>query len=182
MVAHNWHGKTKSFTAKSKTSRQNQKPHGKNKIPHGKTKNRTAKTKYLTAKPKTSRQNQKLHNKNKIALFLPWGFRFCRDVFVFTVRFLVLPWQLWATVPLDPPLKLNGFTFQIINSWMESWTRFDCNSSFRNLSIILSDLRFHNTFLSSWNMVLQPNVFFTAFSTERSQRAFTSKFFIICSC
>ena len=175
MVAHNWHGKTKSFTAKTKTSRQkqntsrqNQKSHGKNKIPHG--------------QPKTSRQNQKLHNKHKIALFLPWGFRFCRDVFVFTVRFLVLPWQLWATVPLDPPLKLNGFTFQIINSWMESWTRFDCNSSFRNLSIILSDLRFHNTFLSSWNMVLQPNVFFTAFSTERSQRAFTSKFFIICSC
>ena len=59
-----------------------------------KTKNLTAKTKYLTATPKTSRQNQKPHGKNKIPhgktanlkpgsavrfLFLPWGFRFCRD-------------------------------------------------------------------------------------------------------
>ena len=43
----------------------------------------------------------------------------------------------------------NGFTFQIINSWMEFLCWFDCNSfhsSFRNLRIILSDLRFHNTF------------------------------------
>ena len=45
-------------------------------------------------------------------LFLPWGFRFCREVFcfcrevfgfavryfVFAMRFLVLPWQLWATI------------------------------------------------------------------------------------
>ena len=29
-------------------------------------------------------------------------------------------------------------------------------------------------------MVLQPNFFFTAFGTERSQQALTSKFFIIC--
>ena len=29
---------------------------------------------------------------------------------------------------------------------METLTWFDCNSSFRNLRIILSDLRFHNTF------------------------------------
>ena len=99
-------------------SRQNQKPHGKNKIrhgktkklhgknkiPHGKTKNLTAKTKYLTAKPKTSRQNQILHSKNKIALVLPWVFAFfhsiwfCREVFGFAVRFLVLPWQLYGTV------------------------------------------------------------------------------------
>ena len=26
------------------------------------------------------------------------GFRFCRDVFVFALRFLFLPWHLWATV------------------------------------------------------------------------------------
>ena len=89
---------------KQNTSRQNQKPHGKNKIPHGKTKNLTAKTKYLTAKPKTSRQNQILHSKNKIALVLPWVFAFfhsiwfCREVFGFAVRFLVLPWQLYGTV------------------------------------------------------------------------------------
>ena len=65
-------------------SRQNQKPHGKNKIRPGKTKN-------LTAKPNTS------HSKNKIALVLPWVFAFfhsiwfCREVFGFAVRFLVLP-------------------------------------------------------------------------------------------
>ena len=59
-------------------------------------------------------------------------------------------------------------------------TWFDRNSSFRNLGIILSDLRFHNTFqfvkygASAW--------FFPVFGTERSQRAFTSKFLIICSC
>ena len=35
----------------------------------------------------------------------------------------------------------NGVIFQIINS---RW--FDGNSSFRNLRIILSDLRFHDTF------------------------------------
>ena len=133
-----WHT---TVMAKTKTSRQNQKPHSKNKIPHGKTKNLMAKTKYLTAKPKTSRQkqntsrqNQILHSKSKIALVLPWGiwfllwsiscwfcrevfsfavrilvlpwgFRFCCEVFGFAVRyfgfvvrFLVLPWQLWATV------------------------------------------------------------------------------------
>ena len=38
------------------------------------------------------------------------------------------------------------------------------------------------TLSSSWNMALQPKYFFTALGTERSQRAFTSKFFIICSC
>ena len=120
MVAHNCHGKTKNLmaktkylTAKPKTSRQKQKP-------HGKTKNLTAKTKYLTTKPKTSRQNQILHSKNQIPvphskskyprqnkaillllwgiLFLPWGFLFCLDVFVFAMKFLVLPWQLWATI------------------------------------------------------------------------------------
>ena len=107
MVAHNCHGETKNLTAKTKTSRQNQKPYGENKIPHGKTKNLTAtKTKYLTAKPKTLRQNQMLHSKTKIALvqcrgylllpwgiwFLLWSIWFCREVFGFAVRFLVLLW------------------------------------------------------------------------------------------
>ena len=96
--------KPKTSRQKQNTSRQNQKPRGKNKIPHGKTKNLTAKTKYLTAKPKTSRQNQILHSKNKIALVLPWVFAFfhsiwfCREVFGFAVRFLVLPWQFHGTV------------------------------------------------------------------------------------
>ena len=77
-TAHNCHGKTKNLTAKPKTSRQKQKP-------HGKTKNLTAKSKYLTTKPKTSRKNQRPHGKK---------------YFVFAVRFLVLPWQLWATIQL----------------------------------------------------------------------------------
>ena len=105
------HGKTKNLTAKTKyltakpkTSRQKQKPHGKNKIPHGKNKIPQDKTKTLTAKPKTSRQNQILHSKNQI----PNGkskyprqnqryfafvvkYWFCREVFGFAVRFLVLP-------------------------------------------------------------------------------------------
>ena len=44
---------------------------------------------------------------------------------------------------------INGFTFQIMtnNQFMNGiLTWFDGNSSFRNLRIILSDLRFHNTF------------------------------------
>ena len=86
------HGKTKNLTAKTKyltakpktsrqkqnTSRQNQKPHGKNKIPLGKTKN-------LTAKPNTSQQKQYSFVFAVRFLFLPWGFRFCREVFGFAV-------------------------------------------------------------------------------------------------
>ena len=65
---------------------------------------------------------------------------------------------------------------------METLTWFDCNSSFRNLRIILSDLRFHNTF-QFVKYGASAKFFFTAFGRERSQRALTSKFFIIsCSC
>ena len=108
------HGKTKNLTAKPKTSRQKQKPHGK--------------TKDLTAKPNASDQKQDtlkyLMAKPKLFCFccevlgfagrffvfavrfsvlhevfgFAWGFWFCYDVFVFAVRFLVLPWQLWATI------------------------------------------------------------------------------------
>ena len=60
-------------------------------------------------------------------------------------------------------------------------TWFDCNSSFRNLRIILSDLRFHNTF-QFVKYGASALFFFTAFGIKRSQRALTSKFFIICSC
>ena len=34
-------------------------------------------------------------------LGLPWGFWVCREVFCFCREGLVLPWQLWATIPLD---------------------------------------------------------------------------------
>ena len=78
------HDKTKTLTAKPKTSRQNQILHSKNQIPHGKS--------------KYSRQNQSYFVFAVKYLFLPWGFWFCRDVFVFAVRFLVLLWQLWATI------------------------------------------------------------------------------------
>ena len=98
MVAYNSHGKTKNLTTKTKFVPAKPKNlTAKTKFLTAKPKNLTAKTKYLTAKPKTSRQNQVLHGKNKIALVLPWVFAFfhsiwfCREVFGFAVRFLVLP-------------------------------------------------------------------------------------------
>ena len=104
-------GKTKNLTAKTKISRLNQNLHGKNKIPHGKTKYFTAKTKYivyLVLPWVFAFAVRYLVFAVKYLvfavrfLFLPWswGFRFCREVFCFcrVVRFLVLPWQLLATV------------------------------------------------------------------------------------
>ena len=61
-------------------------------------------------------------------------------------------------------------------------TWFDCNSFFRNLRIILSDLRFLNTFQFVKYGASAYFFFFTAFGTKRSQRAFTRKLFIIFSC
>ena len=95
------HGKNKNITAKPKTLRRKQNTSRQNQKPHG-----NSETKYLTAKPKTSRQNQMLHSKNKIVLvqcrgylllpwgiwFLLWSIWFCREVFGFAVRFLVLSW------------------------------------------------------------------------------------------
>ena len=78
----------------------------------------------------------------------------------------------------------NGFTFQIINSWMESWaglTVIPFIPPSETCDLFWAIFAF-TTLFSSWNMVLQPNFFFRAFGTERSQRASTSKFFIICSC
>ena len=144
MVAHNCQGKTKNLTAKAKyltpkpkTSRQKQNTSRQNQKLHGKNKNITAKPKTSQQKQNTSRQNQILHSKSKIALVLPWvlllpwgiwfllwsiwfllwSIWFCCEVFIFAVRFsvlpwgiilflswgfslLVLPWQLWATVPV----------------------------------------------------------------------------------
>ena len=114
-----------TVTAKPKTSRQRQKHHGKNKNLTAKTKTSRQNQKPHRQKQNTSQQNQILHSKSKIALGLPWvfafamrylffavGICFCHEVFVFAVRFfgfavtyfvfamrfLVLPWQLWATV------------------------------------------------------------------------------------
>ena len=76
--------KPKTSRQKQNTSRQNQKPHDK--------------TKDLTAKANTQ-------GKTKAILLLLWSIWFCREVFdfavryfVFAVRFLVLLWQLWATI------------------------------------------------------------------------------------
>ena len=115
MVAHNCHGKTKNLTAKTKyltakpkTSRQNQILHSKNKIALVLPWVFAFAVRYLVFAVKY--------------LVLPWGLWFCREgfgfvvrYFVFAVRFsvlpwgilflswgfslLVLPWQLWATVP-----------------------------------------------------------------------------------
>ena len=76
-----------------------------------------AKRKRLAAKRKTSRQKEKDSRQNFFQyredililisfavrswlFFLPWGYSFCRKVFLFAVRLIFLPWQLWATVPL----------------------------------------------------------------------------------
>ena len=62
-------------------------------------------------------------------------------------------------------------------------TWFDCNSSFRNHAANYSErssLSQHLSVRKIWCFSLI--FFFTAFGTERSQRALTSKFFIICSC
>ena len=103
----------KNITAKPKTSRQNknitakpktQKPHGKNKIPRGKNKN-------ITAKPNASQQKKNSFNWFCRGYWLwPWSICmvfllciwFCREVFGFAVRFLVLSWKLWATVLFVP--------------------------------------------------------------------------------
>ena len=101
------HGKTENLTAKTKnTSRQNRKPQKTMQKPHGKTKNLTAKTKKphgktkdLTAKPNTSQQKPNTSRQKQIPTAKPKLFCFCCEVFVFAVRFLVLPWQFWATSP-----------------------------------------------------------------------------------
>ena len=61
-------------------------------------------------------------------------------------------------------------------------TWIDCNSFSQNLRIILTDLRFHNTF--QFVKYSASAYFFLLLSAqnELGQRAFTSKFFIICSC
>ena len=91
-VTHDCHGKTKNLTAKTKylttkpkTSRQKQNTSRQNQNSHGKTKDLTAKPNTSQQKPNTSWQKQILTAKPKL-------FCFCCEVFVFAMRFLVLPW------------------------------------------------------------------------------------------
>ena len=49
----------------------------------------------------TSRQKERLAAKiflPRVFFFLPRRYPFCREVFLFAVRLILLPWQLWATV------------------------------------------------------------------------------------
>ena len=79
--------KTKNLTWKPKTSWQKQTTSRQNQKPHGKTKHLTAKPNTLQQKPNTSWQKQIPMAKLKLFSY-----------FVFAMRFLVLPWQLWATI------------------------------------------------------------------------------------
>ena len=74
----------RNLTAKTKTSRQKQNTSRKNQNPHSKTKDLTAKPNTSQQKPNTSWQKQILTAKPKL-------FCFCCEVFVFAMRFLVLP-------------------------------------------------------------------------------------------
>ena len=73
-------------------SRQNQKPHGKTKKPRGKIKIPHDKTKNLTTKPNTSQQKPNTPRQKQIPTARPKLFCFCCEVFGFAVRFLFLPW------------------------------------------------------------------------------------------
>ena len=83
--------KPNSLTAKPKTSRQKQNTSRQNQNPHGKIKD-------LTAKPNTSQQKPNTSRQKQIPTAKPKLFCFCCEAFGFAVRFLVLPWQLWATI------------------------------------------------------------------------------------
>ena len=68
----------------------------------------------------------------------------------------------------------NRFTFQIIHSWMKSWPGLTVIPPSEICELFWAIFAFTTPF-SSWNMVLQPKFFFTAYGTERSQQALTSK-------
>ena len=91
---------TKTSRQKQNTSQQNQKPHSKTKDLD------IAKTKYLTAKANT-------HGKTKAILFLLWSIWFCREVFVFAVRFLVLPWCFCFCRDSCGPPYSKGIKFRL---------------------------------------------------------------------
>ena len=95
------HGKTENLTAKAKTSRQNQNTPRQNQKPHGKTKDLTAKPNTSQQKPNTSQQKQIPMANLKL---------FC--YFVLAMRFLVLPWQLWATISATHQSKNKQEVFE----------------------------------------------------------------------
>ena len=82
-----------TVTAKPKTSRQKQNTSRQNRKPHDKNKNLTAKPKTLTAKSKTSQQKPNTSRQKQIPTAKPKLFCFCREVFGFAMRYLVLAYQ-----------------------------------------------------------------------------------------
>ena len=87
--------KRKRLTAKRITSRW-----GKKKKTRGKNKNLTAKWERLAAKFLRYREDILILISFAVRswlFFLPWGYSFCGEVFLFAVRLILLPWQLWAT-------------------------------------------------------------------------------------
>ena len=92
------HGKTKNLTAKTNTSWQNRNLTAKTKTSWQKqntsrqNQNPHSKTKDLTAKPNTSQQKPNTSWQKQILTAKPKLFCFCCEVFVFAMRFLVLPW------------------------------------------------------------------------------------------
>ena len=73
------HGKKKNLTAKRKTSEQKEKPHGKKKRTPSKKNNLTAKEKRIKNVLSASKK------------FCQESFSFCREVFFFAVRLILLP-------------------------------------------------------------------------------------------
>ena len=100
--------KRKRLAAKRKTSWQKEKDSQQKEKPHGKKKKTQSKKKISRQKEKCSRQN--FFDTERTFLisfavrsslfFLSWGYSLCREVFLFAVRLILFPWQLWATVPL----------------------------------------------------------------------------------
>ena len=100
-----------TVTAKELTSRQKEKPHGKKnnltakrtEKTRGKKKNLTAKRKRLKAKIRRCREDililisfavrSWLFFLPWVVFFLPWGFSFCGELFLFVVRLFFLPWS-----------------------------------------------------------------------------------------
>ena len=90
------YGGTQLSRQNQKPHGKNKKHHGKTRNLTAKTKYLTAKTKYLTAKPNTSQQKQNSFGFALSICFCREVFGFCCEVFhvVFAVRSLLLPWGL----------------------------------------------------------------------------------------
>ena len=85
---------------------------------------------------------------------------------------------IWYRLQLQVTEATNGFTFQIINSWMESRPGLTVVPPSETCELVWAIFAFTAPCCEIWCSSLI--FFFTAFATERSQRA--CKFFIIIVC